>query len=103
MSFCTKPGVMTDGTIFTFCHFLLSEHNYKANLPGPENDRTMIFYNEARVDGLVKREEMPIAMTEHFIDRADFLYYRHVEFGKRPKKFGPADVITSRPIFVSSC
>ena len=61
----------------------------------------MIFYHEARVDGLQKRVESPTEMTEHFIDREDHLYYRFVEFGKRPKKFGPAETATSRPILVS--
>ena len=77
-----------------------SEHQYKASAPGPENERTMIFYSEARVDGLVKRIETPTEMSEHFVDREDFLYYRFVEFGKRPKKFGPAENSTPRPIMV---
>jgi hypothetical protein len=51
----------------------------------------MIFYNEARVDGLMKRVETPTEMTEEYTDRDDFLYYKHVDFGKRPKKFGPQD------------
>ena len=62
----------------------------------------MIFYSEARVDGLMKRVEDPSQMTEHFTDREDFLFYRHVEFGKRPKKFGPAENTTPRPILVCS-
>ena len=61
----------------------------------------MIFYNEARVDGLQKRVETPTEMTETFIKREDFLYYRHVEFGKRAKKFGPAENSSHRPILVS--
>ena len=61
----------------------------------------MVFYHEARVDGLHKRVEMPSEMTEHFINRDDFLFYRFVEFGKRPKKFGPAESVSSRPIIVS--
>ena len=76
----------------------LKEHQFTANAPGPENERTMIFYNEARVDGLVRREETPIEMVEHFKDRDDFLYYRCTTFGKRPKKFGPAEDTTQRPI-----
>ncbi|KAL5008992.1 hypothetical protein ScPMuIL_014573 [Solemya velum] len=79
----------------------LKEHQYKASAPAPENERTMLFYNEARVDGLQKRIESPTEMTEHYIDRDDYLYYKHVEFGKRPKKFGPQDGPSSsnaRPI-----
>lgn len=60
----------------------------------------MIFYHEARVDGLQKKVETPAGMVENFIDREDCLYYRNVEFGKRPKKFGPAENSTSRPILV---
>ncbi|XP_077994789.1 dynein regulatory complex subunit 7-like [Glandiceps talaboti] len=78
----------------------LKEHIYKALTPGPESERTMIFYNHARVDGLVKREETPTELTEHFINRDDFLFYRHVEFGKRQKKLEPAGSSSSnaRPI-----
>ena len=85
--------------------YVVSEHEYKASAPGIENDRTMIFFNEARVDGLVKRVETPLSMTEYFIDRPDFLHYRHVEFGRREKKFGPAESAIPRPIEVctSNC
>jgi len=76
----------------------LKEHQYKASAPGAENERVMIFYDEARVDGLQKRIETPTSMTEHFLKREDFLYYRNVEFGRRPKKFGPAESQTPRPI-----
>ncbi|XP_069510353.1 dynein regulatory complex subunit 7 [Ambystoma mexicanum] len=62
----------------------LRVHVYKSMMP--ETDRTMLFYNEARVDGLKKREEKPLEMTELFEERADFLCYRHIIFGKRPKK-----------------
>lgn len=51
----------------------------------------MLFYDEARVDGLMKRVETLSEMTEEFQNRDDFLYYKHVEFGKRTKKFGPQD------------
>ena len=82
----------------------VSEHQFKATSPGPENERTMFFYDEARVDGLVKRVETPTEMTEQYRNRDDFLYYKHVDFGKKPKKFGPQDGSSStnvRPILVS--
>ncbi|XP_059160547.1 dynein regulatory complex subunit 7-like [Physella acuta] len=69
----------------------VKEHCYRASAPEPENDRTMMFYSDARVDGLVKRTETPLSMTEHFKGRDDFLFYKHVEFGKRAKKFGPQE------------
>ncbi|XP_055956877.1 dynein regulatory complex subunit 7 [Patella vulgata] len=72
-------------------HRCLKEHQYKASAPAPENERTMIFYNEARVDGLKKRIETPLEMTEHFVNRDDFMFYKHVDFGKRQKKFGPQE------------
>lgn len=53
----------------------------------------------ARIDGLVKREESPEEMTESYVDRDDFMYYRQVTFGKRVKKFGPQEA-NSRPIVV---
>ena len=62
----------------------------------------MIFYHEARVDGLEKRVETSTEMTETFINREDFLYFRHVEFGKRAKKFGPAENSSHRPILVGN-
>ncbi|VDI74883.1 Hypothetical predicted protein [Mytilus galloprovincialis] len=74
----------------------LKEHQYKSSAPGPENERTMIFYNEARVDGLIKRVETPAEMMEEYSDRDDFLYYKHIDFGKRPKKFGPQDGSSSK-------
>lgn len=52
----------------------------------PENDRVMEFYEKARVDGLIKREETPKTMTEHYQGRPDFLAYRHVTYGPRVKK-----------------
>lgn len=83
---------------------MATEHQYKAGTPGPESERTMIFYDEARVDGLMKRIETPTEMTEHYKHRDDFLFYKHVDFGKKPKKFGPQDGSSSqtlRPILVS--
>ncbi len=61
----------------------------------------MLFYDEARIDGLKSREETPTEMVEHYIKRSDFLYYRKVLFGKRLKKFGPQDGDNFRPILVS--
>ncbi|XP_066281763.1 dynein regulatory complex subunit 7-like [Branchiostoma lanceolatum] len=76
----------------------MKEHTYKSGSPGPETDRAMVFYDKARVDGLVKREETPTEMTEHFKDRDDFLYYRHVVFSKRMKRFGASTDANHRPI-----
>eukprot|EP00795_Rhopilema_esculentum_P003398 gene3398-1756_t len=73
------------------------EHVYKASSPGPESDRIMHFYSNARVDGLVKREETPVSLSEYFENREDFLSYRHALFGKRVKKFGP-QAANNRPI-----
>ena len=53
----------------------------------------------ARIDGLVKREESPEEMTEAYVDRDDFMYFRLVTFGKRVKKFGPQEA-NNRPIVV---
>lgn len=40
----------------------------------------------ARVDGLAKRIMTPTEMIEHYEDRPDCLYYRHVTYEKQPKK-----------------
>ena len=60
----------------------------------------MTFYHVARVDGLEKRVETPIQMTEYYINRDDFLIYRLVEFTGRAKKFGPSTATSERPIQV---
>ncbi|XP_070254043.1 dynein regulatory complex subunit 7 isoform X1 [Myotis yumanensis] len=62
----------------------LRVHSYRSMQP--ENDRVMEFYEKARVDGLIKREETPKSMTEHYQGRPDFLAYRHVTYGARVKK-----------------
>jgi len=76
---------------------------YLASAPGAECERVMHFYNEARVDGLAKREETPTDMTEYFVNREDFLLYQHVDFGQKPKKAGPKGESehNPRPILVS--
>ncbi|CAD5124122.1 DgyrCDS12424 [Dimorphilus gyrociliatus] len=73
----------------------LKKHIYKATESGPESERTMIFFHHARVNGLERRLETPTEMTEHFKDREDFLFYRHVLFAQRTKTFGPASSGTS--------
>lgn len=78
----------------------LTEHRYQLNKTGPENERIMFFYDDARVDGLKCREETPTEMVEHFSKRNDFLFYRKVIFDKRQKKFGPQDGDNFRPILV---
>ncbi|NXO55759.1 DRC7 protein, partial [Aramus guarauna] len=67
----------------------------------PETERTIEFYNEARVDGLQKVVEKADEMTEYFVGRDDFLHVRHVEFGKRGKKIhlaGTRTDVNARPI-----
>ncbi|NXJ32559.1 DRC7 protein, partial [Ciconia maguari] len=77
----------------------LKAHTY--TLLEPETEHTMVFYNEARVDGLQKRVENANEMTEYFVGRDDFLHVRHMEFGKRGKKIqlaGSRTDLNSRPI-----
>ncbi|XP_074226778.1 dynein regulatory complex subunit 7 isoform X3 [Camelus bactrianus] len=62
----------------------LRVHSYTSMQP--EMDRVMEFYEKARVDGLIKREETPKTMTEYYQGRPDFLSYRHINFGPRVKK-----------------
>jgi len=66
----------------------------------PETERSMTFYHVARVDGLERRVETSTQMTEHFINRDDFLVYRLIEFTGRQKKFGPSEHTSERPIQV---
>ena len=60
----------------------------------------MIYYDRARLDGLAKRNETTLELTDCFINRDDFLEYRKAMFEPRPKKFGPADKDAQRPILV---
>nr|XP_060644219.1 dynein regulatory complex subunit 7 [Anolis sagrei ordinatus] len=83
----------------------LKAHIYKTM--EPETERTMEFYNETRVDGLEKRVETATDMTEYFVGRSDFLYYKHTEFGKRVKKVSttaPTATMESnaRPVWAGS-
>ncbi|XP_066440298.1 dynein regulatory complex subunit 7 isoform X1 [Eleutherodactylus coqui] len=67
----------------------------------PETERTMLFYSEARLDGLQRLEEQPKEMLEIFQGRQDLLHYRHTLYGQRPKKVsiagGPIEA-NPRPI-----
>ena len=78
----------------------LAEYQYNSNAANSEPERVMLFYDKARVDGLVRRVETPTAMTEHFVERADFLFYKYILYGKTQKTFGPADGPVSRPVLV---
>uniref|UniRef100_A0A8C7KSJ4 Dynein regulatory complex subunit 7 n=1 Tax=Oncorhynchus kisutch TaxID=8019 RepID=A0A8C7KSJ4_ONCKI len=69
--------------------YALKSHRYITMTP--ETERQMDFYSHARADGLARRVEMPFEMTETFEDRPDFMYHRHVVFGKRIKVFGPSN------------
>lgn len=61
----------------------------------------MEFYKMIRVDGLVKREETPMTMTEYYQGRSDFLAYRHTNFGPRVKKLSQNSVESNpRPMVV---
>ncbi|KAM6123728.1 dynein regulatory complex subunit 7 [Phoenicopterus ruber ruber] len=79
--------------------FGLKAHTYVSL--EPETERTMEFYDEARVDGLQKRVENANEMIEYFMGRDDFLHIRHMEFGTRGNKIhlaGTRTDINSRPI-----
>ncbi|XP_023697416.2 dynein regulatory complex subunit 7 isoform X1 [Paramormyrops kingsleyae] len=60
----------------------LKTHRCAMLLQGMEHD--MEFYSHSRVDGLAKRVERPTEITESFEGRTDFLYHRHIIFGKAP-------------------
>ncbi|KAI4893378.1 hypothetical protein NFI96_022502 [Prochilodus magdalenae] len=58
----------------------------------PETERQMDFYSHARADGLASRVETSSEMTETFKDRPDFLYYRHVGYGRQVRAVGPGGI-----------
>ena len=77
------------------------DHSYLSMSPySPETDRTMLFYENVRVDGLLKRVEKTLQLTEEYQKRPDRLYYRNVTFGRRAKTFAPSETKNSRPIEV---
>ncbi|XP_014480246.1 PREDICTED: dynein regulatory complex subunit 7 [Dinoponera quadriceps] len=43
-------------------------------------ERVIDFYYKAHFDGLSRIEMGPFHLTQHYVDRDDFLYYRHTEF-----------------------
>ncbi|XP_056106838.1 dynein regulatory complex subunit 7 isoform X2 [Rhinichthys klamathensis goyatoka] len=64
----------------------------------PETERQMDFYSHTRTDGLARRIEKPFEMTETFEDRTDFLFYRHVVYGKQVKVIWAGEAFEQRPI-----
>ncbi len=68
----------------------------------PETDRTMLFYENVRVDGLLKRVEKALLLTEEYQNRPDKLFFRNVVFGRRAKSFQPVETKNYRPIEVCS-
>ncbi|XP_043255120.1 dynein regulatory complex subunit 7-like [Colletes gigas] len=57
------------------------EHRYFENGSNMvDAERTLHFYHVARIDGLSQFEMHPTYLTQHFINRDDLLYYRHVQF-----------------------
>ena len=49
------------------------------------------------MDGLSKRVMTPTEMTEHYVDRSDFLYYRQVTYKKQAKIHGPSSSSEDEP------
>ncbi|XDV26584.1 hypothetical protein PO909_030240, partial [Leuciscus waleckii] len=65
-------------------------HRYVTLVSATEHQ--MDFYSQARADGLARRIEKPFEMTETFEDGDDFLFYRHVVYGKHVKVFCAKEV-----------
>ncbi|KAL1247382.1 hypothetical protein QQF64_022758 [Cirrhinus molitorella] len=64
----------------------------------PETERQMDFYSHTRIDGLARRIEKPFELTETFEDRTDFLFYRHVVYGKQIKVIRAGEAFEQRPL-----
>ncbi|XDV53114.1 hypothetical protein PO909_021697 [Leuciscus waleckii] len=64
----------------------------------PETERQMDFYSHTRTDGLARRIEKPFEMTETFEDRTDFLFNRHVVYGKQVKVIWAGEAFEQRPL-----
>ncbi|KAF2899788.1 hypothetical protein ILUMI_06398, partial [Ignelater luminosus] len=62
----------------------VKKHSYKCGHNSTvEAVRVIEFYHEARYDGLTKLELDAMYLTEHYVEREDRIYYRHVNFAKR--------------------
>ncbi|XP_011352287.1 dynein regulatory complex subunit 7 [Ooceraea biroi] len=61
-----------------------------------DSERVVDFYDSAQFDGLSRIEMAPLHFTQHYVDREDFLYYRHTQFSA--DKGNPADGIHFRRI-----
>ncbi|XP_018394490.1 PREDICTED: dynein regulatory complex subunit 7 isoform X2 [Cyphomyrmex costatus] len=56
-------------------------HRYLASDNDSINsERTIEFYDNVQFDGLSRIEIGPLYLTQHYVDREDFVYYRHAEF-----------------------
>ncbi|KAG5309089.1 DRC7 protein, partial [Pseudoatta argentina] len=56
-------------------------HRYLAsNSDSIKNERTIEFYDSVQFDGLSRIEMGPLYLTQHYVDREDFVYYKHAEF-----------------------
>ncbi|XP_017757421.1 PREDICTED: dynein regulatory complex subunit 7-like [Eufriesea mexicana] len=74
------------------------EHRYFINDPTEiDSERILDFYHIARFDGLSRFKMHPNYLIQHFVNRDDFLYYRHVQFS-REKTVAPLDDIHYRHI-----
>ncbi|KAM8984282.1 dynein regulatory complex subunit 7 isoform 5-T7 [Ara ararauna] len=69
----------------------------------PKTGHTMEFYSEVRVDGLQKRVETASEMTEYFVGRDDFLYLRHVDFGKQGEETQRIDTNSQPIVQIKEC
>ncbi|KAL3319943.1 hypothetical protein Ciccas_001371 [Cichlidogyrus casuarinus] len=63
----------------------LKSHKYKVeNQHNELRERIMTFYDEARVDGLKKREFQTDQMLEHYVGREDRLFFRKTVYLRPP-------------------
>lgn len=75
----------------------LRAHSYFTNGHGVDASRTMEFYQNIRIDGLVKRERDGVVMKEWYENRDDRLIYRETHFGRTVRKFGSPLIIKGGP------
>nr|CAD7431574.1 unnamed protein product [Timema monikensis] len=77
--------------------FYILEHSYYLSQSHVEHERSMKFYPKARMDGMESIQMDPCYMTQHFKDREDFCYHRHVIFVPRDKNIaeGPKRTVLS--------
>ncbi|KYN37462.1 hypothetical protein ALC56_08175 [Trachymyrmex septentrionalis] len=60
--------------------YFLAHRYFASDSNSINTERTIEFYDSVQFDGLSRIKMGPLYLTQHYVDREDFVYYRHAEF-----------------------